>query len=362
MTPLSAARAVSTHMAAAVYHGPGQLRVEQRPVPTPGAGQLLVKVDRCGVCGSDLHMVVEGWGRPGSIEGHEYAGVVAAVGAGVDGWAVGDRVVGGPSPGCGRCDHCRGARPSLCDRRDGPEGEQWQGAFAGYTVISADQAVAVPAELSLRAAALAEPLAVALHGITRSGCTAGQRALVMGAGPIGALTVAALRAGGTTEVTVCEPAPLRRDLARRLGATRVVTPDDLEVPSRAEPGRIVDTTVDVVLECSGKAEAMTAGLAQLRRGGIMVLVGAGMDAPRFDPNRILLGELVVTGAFLYDAGGFGRALDLLATGAIPYDALLEPADVPLGGLLEAMEALASGRLAGKVLVDPTIEESQGAPP
>ncbi len=266
----------------------------------------------------------------------------------------------GRRPRCGHCAACRAGRPSLCDQRDEPGGEPWDGAFAGYTVIAAAQAVAVPEHLPLRAAALAEPLAVALHGITRGACRPGQRVLVMGAGPIGALSVAALRAGGVDQVVVCEPAPLRRQLAARVGATSVVRPEDLVVTDRTGPGRIVDDPVDVVLECSGKGAAMTAGLAQLRRGGTLVLVGAGMDAPRFDPNRILLNELVITGAFLYDADGFARALDLLATGAIPVDALLEPADVPLAGLLDTMEALASGRVAGKVMVTPGSDLDEGA--
>ncbi len=129
-------------------------------------------------------------------------------------------------------------------------------------------------------------------------------------------------------------------------------PDDLDVPSIAEPGRIVDGAVDVVLECSGQAAAMEAGLAQLVPGGTLVLVGAGMASPRLDPNRILLNELVVTGAYTYDEGGFERALDLLAAGALPVDDLIEPGAVGLDGLLDAMHGLAEGRLAGKVLVRP----------
>jgi threonine dehydrogenase-like Zn-dependent dehydrogenase len=97
---------------------------------------------------------------------------------------------------------------------------------------------------------------------------------------------------------------------------------------------------------------MEAGLSQLVRGGTLVLVGAGIEPPRFDPNRILLNELVITGAFTYDKDGFEQALQLLASGAIPIDALLEPDDVPLDGLLDAMRDLAEGRLAGKVLVRP----------
>jgi threonine dehydrogenase-like Zn-dependent dehydrogenase len=174
----------------------------------------------------------------------------------------------------------------------------------------------------------------------------------MGAGPIGALAVAALRARGVDVVTCVEPAPARQQLARTIGATRVVHPEELEVPTIAEPGRVVHGAVDVVLECSGKASAMEAGLAQLVRGGTLVLVGAGIEAPRFDPNRILLNEITVTGAFNHDGDGFEQALALLASGRIPVADLVEPGEVPLDGLLDALRALADGRLAGKVLVRP----------
>jgi 2-desacetyl-2-hydroxyethyl bacteriochlorophyllide A dehydrogenase len=339
-------------MAAAVVRGPGRLAVEAVPVPAVGDRDVLVAVELCGVCGTDLHMVLEGWGEPGSWPGHEWTGRVAALGAGVSRWTVGDAVVGGPSARCGTCAACRAGRPSLCAARDavgtGPE----QGAFATYKVVAEDELLARPAGLPARAAALAEPLAVALHGITRSGVLPGQRALVLGAGPIGALTIAALRALGVADVACAEPHERRRVLAWTVGATAVVDPAQLEVPSIAEPGRVVAGAVDVVLECSGRRAAMEAGLAQLARGGTLVLVGAGMEAPRFDPNRILLNELVVTGAFTYDADGFERALDLLASGRLPVDDLLEPGAVRLDGLLDAMIGLAEGRLAGKVLVQP----------
>jgi (R,R)-butanediol dehydrogenase/meso-butanediol dehydrogenase/diacetyl reductase len=339
-------------MAAAVTRGAGQMAVEDVPVPAVGDGEVLVAVELCGVCGSDLHMVLEGWGEPGSWHGHEWTGRVAAVGTGVTRWSVGDAVVGGPSTRCGTCDACRAGRPSLCAARDtvgvGPE----QGAFATYKLAGQHELLARPDGLPARAAALAEPLAVALHGITRSGVRPGQRALVLGAGPIGALTIAALRALGVADVTCAEPHERRRVLAWTVGATAVVDPAELEVPSIAHPGSVVEGAVDVVLECSGKRAAMEAGLAQLVRGGTMVLVGAGIEAPRFDPNRILLNELVVTGAFTYDADGFERALDLLASGRLPVDDLLEPGAVPLDGLLDAMVGLAEGRLAGKVLVQP----------
>ena len=177
--------------------------------------------------------------------------------------------------------------------------------------------------------------------------------LVLGAGPIGALAIAAMRTMGVDDITCVEPNALRQDLARAVGATRVLHPDELVVPSIAEPGLVVDGAVDVVLECSGKASAMEAGLAQLVRAGTLVLVGAGIEPPRFDPNRILLNELVVTGAFNYDADGFEQALDAARRRRGSRSTRsLEPGVVPLDGLLDAMRDLAEGRLAGKVLVQP----------
>jgi threonine dehydrogenase-like Zn-dependent dehydrogenase len=192
-------------------------------------------------------------------------------------------------------------------------------------------------------------LAVALHGLTRGGVAAGHRVLVTGAGPIGALSIAAARARGVAEVVVSEPHPRRRALAERLGAV-AVAPDELTTPSY--PGDEVDRPFDVALECSGHAVAMEAALGQLRRGGTLVLVGAGIKPPRFDPNRILLNELVITGAFVYDPDGFPRALELLASEGFPLDALVEVDDVPLEGLLEACERLGAGELPAKVLIAP----------
>ena len=344
---------IPTTMPAVILNGKDDLSVEEVPVPAVGAGEVLVEVSHCGVCGSDLHMVLDGWGRKGSIEGHEWSGVVVAVGDGVTKWSVGDHIVGGPSVRCGTCEMCRTGHPSLCTGRGTPGmGEGGQGAFARYIKTPENEILRVPEGLSLREAALAEPLAVALHGITNSGIVAGERALVLGAGPIGALTIAALAALGFDDVKVSEPSPLRQDLARRLGAKVVISPAELEDPGLFDPGKIVDDPVDVVLECSGHGDAMEAGLAQLKRRGRLVLVGAGMAAPRFNPNRILLNELSITGAFCYDADGFERSLSLLASGKLPLRELIEPTDVPLTGTLDAMHALATGKLAAKVLIAP----------
>jgi threonine dehydrogenase-like Zn-dependent dehydrogenase len=341
-----------TEMPAAVLQGRGQLAIEQRPAPTLGADDVLVEVSYCGVCGSDIHMTLEGWGRPGSVGGHEWTGIVAAVGDEVAGWQVGDAVVGGPTARCGTCGPCGAGRPSLCEERDTPGVGEEHGAFAGYIRKPQTELLALPAGLGLREAALTEPLAVALHGITLSAIKPHETAMVIGAGPIGQLVLAALVARGWTNVAVVEPAPTRQHLTRALGAATVRHPDELEVPSIAEPGRIIAGAVDVVFECSGHRAAMEAGLAQLRRAGRLVMVGAGIEPPRFDPNRILLNELSITGSFTYDADGFEHALELLGSGRMPVDLLLEPGEVPLSDLLGAMQRLAAGEVAAKVLVSP----------
>lgn len=340
-------------MHVAVYLRPGEVGVEQRPVPRPGPGQVLVEVDHCGVCGSDIHMMVEGWGRPGIVAGHEFSGIVRAVGSGVADWSPGEVVVGGPSPRCGRCRRCLEGKPSQCQRRGTIVDGHQDGAFAGFVVSDARALRRVPSGLSPRAAALAEPLAVALHGITRAGLNGDDTVMIFGAGPIGALALAALVAQGRT-ATVVEPSDSRRQLAARLGAEAVVQPGELPRFERHQPEQLADDPVDVVLECSGKKAAIELGLHQLGRGGRLVLVGAGMDEPTFDPNRVLLNELEIRGSFVYDADGFERALDLLASGAVPVEVLVEQADVTLDGIPGALSGLAAGRIAGKVMVVPRL--------
>jgi 2-desacetyl-2-hydroxyethyl bacteriochlorophyllide A dehydrogenase len=347
---------VAATMPVAVLYGIRDVRVEQRPTPDLGPDDVLIEVSHCGICGSDIHFIVEwpGAAKPGSIEGHEFSGTVVAVGGAVTDWQVGDEVVGGPTPRCGRCRFCVDGRPSLCEERGrvGADDGDWQGAFARYKKLPARQLLRVPDGLALKHAALVEPMAVSLHGITRGGgADPAKRYLVTGGGPIGFLSVAALRAAGVSEIVVSEPHEGRRALCERLGAT-VITPDHLVTPMM--PHDIVDEPFDVVLECSGNKAAMEAGLAQLRRGGRLVLVGAGIRAPRFDPNRILLNELEITGSFVYDADGFEQALELLASGKVDLDALVEPDEISLEGIVDATVDLFEGRRPAKAMVVPRL--------
>jgi len=338
-------------MRAAGCREKGRLVVEERPVPEAGPHEVVLRVSHCGVCGSDLHIVMEGWGRPDSIGGHEYSGRVAALGSGVTGWELGAPVVGGPAAGCGSCEFCATHRPSLCASHGTPGVSEFQGAFAEYVRVHESQLRRIPAGLSMREAALAEPLAVALHGVTLSQIAPGRRALVTGAGPIGMLTLAALRAKGIDQVTVSEPSATRRAAAVRVGATHVMTPEDLPRPRM--PFEFALPGFDAAFECSGNAAAVESALRQLKRGGTLMLVGTGMAKPRLDTNRMILGELRVIGSYNYDEHGIDDALALLAGGKLPTGLLLEQGDVGLEGLASAMERLAAGEIGGKLLVAPS---------
>jgi (R,R)-butanediol dehydrogenase/meso-butanediol dehydrogenase/diacetyl reductase len=339
-------------MRALMYRAVREVEIVELPIPDPGPDEVLLEVSHCGICGTDLHVVLEGMSPPDRVGGHEYSARVAAVGANVEHWSTGDAVVPKPARSCGACRACRQGRPMLCETR-GAIGDGFQdanGAFAEYVRVPSSDLLNVPPALDLRAAALVEPLAVALHGITVSGAQPGDRALVTGAGPIGLLTVAGLRALGIEDITVTEPSPKRRVRAAEVGATRVLDSTELELPPM--PFTIRDDAVDIALECSGNPHAMESALGMLRRLGTLVLVGTGIRRPKLDHNRILLNELIVTGAYCYDDQGMERGLAMLASGSLPVDLLIEPEDVPLEGMLEAAERCASGELTGKVMVVP----------
>jgi (R,R)-butanediol dehydrogenase/meso-butanediol dehydrogenase/diacetyl reductase len=320
-------------------------------VPPVGPDEVLVEVSHCGVCGTDLHLVLEELARPGSVLGHEWAGTVAACGAKVSGWEVGAPVVATPLLGCGACRACLRGRPSVCLRREPPDFLSFRGAFARYVTVRASRLARLPEGLSPRVAALTEPTAIALHAVALGAPAPDDPVLVSGAGPIGLLVTAVLRAQGVHNVTVVEPSAARRARASAVGAARVVQPGDLEVPKMGLP---VEHPFTVVFECSGNARGAAAALDQLDYAGTLVFIGTGHDPTPVNHNRVIILELTLVGAFNYGADGFASALALLASGALPTDVLIEPVDVPLNALDATMRALARAEIAGKVLVRPEV--------
>jgi len=335
-------------MPAAVYVGDGRIAVEQVPCPEPGPGEVLVEIAECGICGSDLHMVLERYAKPGAILGHEWSGIVVAAPSG-SGWSPGDRVVGNPPPGCGVCRPCRRGRPSVCLNRAAADFVGYRGAFCQYKTVAADGLIRIPDALPTRVAALAEPMAITLHALRLADVGPDDRVLVTGAGPVGLLLVAVLRAQGISDITVSEPSAVRRQRALAVGATRVVTPDMLEPPPVTQP---VAEPYAVGFECSGHASAAEAAFRQLDYAGTLVIVGTGFEPPRINQNRMIIFELEIIGAYNYNDEGFQPAVDLLDSGTLPLDALIEPDNIPLDEVMVSMERLARGEIPSKVMVQP----------
>jgi 2-desacetyl-2-hydroxyethyl bacteriochlorophyllide A dehydrogenase len=335
-------------MPAAVYVGDGKIAVEEVPCPEPGPGEVLVEIAECGICGSDLHMVMERYAKPGAILGHEWSGIVASAPSG-SGWSPGDRVVGNPAPGCGVCRPCRRGRPSVCLKRATADYLGYRGAFCRYKTVAADGLIPIPDSLPTRVAALAEPTAIALHAVQVGGVGPDDRVLVTGAGPVGLLIIAVLRAQGISDITASEPSPVRRQRALDVGATRAVTPDTLVEPAMGVP---VAEPYAVIFECSGHASAIEAALGQLDYAGTLVIVGTGFEPPRFNQNRLIIFELEIVGAYNYSDDGFGPAVDLLNRGKLPLESLIEPNDIPLSEVMDSMERLSRGEIPSKVMVRP----------
>lgn len=340
-------------MRACVVHGAHDLRIEDRPDPAPGPGQVRVAVRYGGICGSDLHYVAEGGVgdfrvRMPMVLGHEVVGTVDALGPllGTSGpepgpapaaSAVGTPVAVHPAAPCHRCPECLAGRPNICrDTRflgSAARMPHVDGGFAQFLVVGAGQARPLPPGLSLRDAAVTEPLAVAVHAVARAGPVSGARVLVTGAGPIGVLTTAVARAAGAAEVIVSDILDEPLAVARAVGATGTVRADRPD-----DPGWPIE--VDVVIEASGAAAGLDSALARVRRGGVVVQVGMlppGRTA--FAGNTLVTREIDLRGAFRYGEE-FDEALRLLAGG------------LPVAGVVTAVHRIADAPAAFALAADP----------
>jgi L-iditol 2-dehydrogenase len=334
---------------AAVLHGPGDVRVERRPVPEPGPREVLVEIAAVGVCGSDVHYYEHG--RIGSfvveqpmVLGHESSGRVVALGAGASKHAVGDRVALEPGVPCGNCRECRSGRYNLCRDVRFFATPPIDGAFANYVTIHEDFAFALPESVSDEAGALMEPLSVAVWACQKASVSAGDRVLVTGAGPIGLLAVQSARAFGATEITVTDVNPHRLALAERTGATQAINVAEL-------PLEDTGIKADALIECSGYPASLKAGISSLRPAATAVLVGMGPEEEGVVPLALIQNhELWLTGTFRY-ANTYPTAIALAANGRVDLESII----TAHYGLDEAEAALRAGRedpTAVKVMVMP----------
>jgi L-iditol 2-dehydrogenase len=334
-------------MRAAVLVEAGRIELEERAAPEPGPGEVLVDVRAVGVCGSDVHYYEHG--RIGDfvveapmVLGHESAGVITAVGPGVTGLAVGQRVSVEPGVPDRSCAQCLAGRYNLCPDMRFFATPPIDGAFAEQVVVHQAFAHPVPDSMSDDAAALLEPLSVGIWACRKGRVGAGSRVLVTGAGPIGLVAVQTALAFGATSVVVSDVNPARLELAGALGATELVDARSTSVTEIEPP--------TVLLECSGFPPAINQGIRALDRAGRAVLVGMGGDEIPLPLSAVQGRELEVTGTFRY-ANTWPTAIALVAAGRVDLDRLV----TGHYGLADAEKSLTVGRSdpsSIKVIVHP----------
>ena len=350
-------------MRALRFHGARDLRVEDvAEPPEPGPDEVVVRVATCGICGTDLHEYVAGpivtpvephpltGAQNPQILGHEFAGDVVATGAGVTRVRAGDPVAVMPLAYCGRCAYCRRGLQHLCATLACVGLSHAWGGMAEYATVAEYQVVRLPDGVTHRQGALIEPTAVAAYGVERAGVGPGDRVLVTGAGPIGALAALCARAAGAATVCVSEPNPARRARAEALGVATVLDPTAIDVPGflREESDGL---GVDVAIECSGHPAGFTSAIKSLRRRGTLAQTGLFVGEASVEPMLWALNDLTIVGTWCYWVYDFDRIAAQIAAGALPVERVVT-SNVSLDEASDAFARLASGAADEiKVLVE-----------
>ena len=316
------------------------LRVHDVERPEPGHGEVRVKVAACGICGSDLHLRSSPALPSGSVLGHEFAGEVEAVGAGVTGVTAGDRVCVHPGPPLERHDFHRAMAASIgLGRRPG--------AYAEAVVVDADMLWALPENVSFEQAAMTEPVAVAVHALRIGGASPDLRTAVVGAGPIGILVALVARAWGVESLVVVEPNDGRRGVVEDLGVPAVGL-DGAERAVREALGG----PPELVMECAGHPSAPNLAVRLVAPEGTVVLVGALDEPVQISQIALIAKEAQIRASFSYRPADFTAALDLIASSSVPVDRLITAVE-PLERAGEMFEELRRpGNTQLKVILRP----------
>jgi (R,R)-butanediol dehydrogenase / meso-butanediol dehydrogenase / diacetyl reductase len=339
-------------MKAAVFHAPGDVRVELVAEPASlGPGELLIEVAKAAICGTDSAEWEHGplLARPPVVLGHEFTGQVVAAGPDTDPFPPGTRVVSGAGISCGRCEWCAAGRTNLCASYQ-TLGLHRDGGLAGLVLSPASICRAVPDGLDETAAAMAQPLAVALHATRRGRVAAGRSCAVLGAGGIGAFVVAAAAAQGADPLIAVDVAEERLATAAALGATRLVNAarEDAAAAVRAVTG---GDGAHVVIEASGAASSPATAVAAVRRGGDIVIVGLQAQLVGLDLFSLATREVDVHGTLAHVCGeDLDAALTILASTGLARHVL--GGVIRLDDLVECgLRPLAERTARGKIIVD-----------
>ena len=338
-------------MKAAVYKGNQRLDIEEMPTPTPGPGQVLIKVNYSAICGTDVHGFLYDVVPPGTVLGHEYCGTIAQVGPGVSAWKEGDRVVGGGgTPPPNKIPSFR-TDPRFNYRTMGFAPRRIRG-YAEYTLMEEWEPVPIPDGVSDEAAALTEPCAVAVHAVRMSDLRLGDSVTVLGAGPIGLFCLQAARAAGASKVFVSEPSAPRAEAALKLGADAVVDPTKEDAVSRMV-SLAGDVGPDVVFECASAKSTLDQALNMVRRSGQVMLVAIAWEPTAVLPVDWMAREVKLQASLGTRPEDWRVALELIHSGKVTMGPMLSEASfIPMEEIQQAFEALIKPTTQLQMVVKP----------
>lgn len=336
-------------MQATFYEGNRQISVGPCEPVAPGAGEVQIAVSHCGICGTDLHIfhgVMDKRVRMPQILGHEMSGTVAALGAGVSGFQIGDPVTVMPLDPCGNCPACAAGHSHICQNLKFL-GIDTPGAFQSYWTVPAHTLHRLPLNLSLAHGALIEPLAVAYHDVRMAGVKPGDQVVVLGGGPIGMLVAMVAQNAGAS-VLLSEINPYRIGLARSLGF-EAVDPRETDLVQQVM-ARTGGAGADIVFEVSGSQAGAKVMTELLRTRGLAVVVAIFGQPPQVDLFKFFWRELRLQGVRVYESEDFAAAIQLAAAGSLPLDKLIT--DVrPLSQLRQGLEEMEQGGEVMKILLE-----------
>jgi len=337
-------------MKAVVYESAKNYTIKEIPTPEPKAGEVLIKIELAGVCGTDLH-IHEGdfLAEFPLIPGHEMVGTVAALGSGVDKFKVGQRVTVNPVVSCGDCEFCREGKPILCHNRKGL-GTNWPGSFAEYMIATQDLVFAV-GNLSPDIAIFAEPAACAMHGAQMLNIKAGSSALIFGAGPTGQLLAQLMATSGAASVTVAGSTQFKLDLAKKLGADKTYLMDRNNVAkTKDDLLKASPSGYDVVVEATGSMQVAEICVPLTRSGGTFMVYGVAEPDETFKINAfdVFHREIRIQGSFA-EIDTFPATLAALESGRLKTDGLITHR-FSIDEYGKALEALRSDKSAHKIVL------------
>ena len=303
-------------MKQSVMTSPGSIEFRDIPVPQPGAGEVLIRMKRIGVCGSDIHVY---HGKHALtpypvVQGHEVSGIIEKVGASVRGLKTGDAVTIQPQVTCGECYPCKHGDYHICDSLK-VMGFQTTGAGSEYFAVDASKVLKLPARMDLEHGAMIEPAAVAVHALGRAGDIKGKKVLVLGAGPIGNLVVQAARGLGAAKVMITDLSEFRLGKARECGIDLCVNIGKVDLAAAVKE-QFGEAKADLILECVGSPATITQAIAVARKGTDIIVVGVFGDKPVVDMGTVQDRELRLIGTLMYREPDWKKAIDLVESGKI----------------------------------------------